>query len=357
MLAENRKEIFIKYLLGTASESERDDVELSFVDDSTFDDFLATEDAMIKEYLRRELPPHDRSLFEENYLKDSPENVRKVFVATAVLDVFNTPTLTRPTSDPVMPALTGWWQNLRSYLGAYGITAIASATSVLIVGLIFGYQYLAALRHEAESLRTENDRLNKTLQEERTRSGEELAETRRRLDKANEQLKNTRPSENRSGEAGGGHDAGAGQDETQPTLAGGTRREPITSPPSPRTGENAHNKDIYAQATGDTLSPQGASKGSETITGEVRKVRIHLLIRPKMAAGPYKVKLRLAGGGERDLEGLPATGTNRGKAVIIELRPEDLAEGNNVFYIYSREPDGSYSKEADDGYVIRVEKR
>jgi hypothetical protein len=319
MVALDRRKLFIKYLLGTASDSERDEVELSFVDDSTFDAFLVTEQDLIKGYLRQELTARDRALFEENYLKDSPENAKKVFVATAVLNHFTPHDSTLPLSDAVTITPKGWWTRVRN-LGLYGVAA--SAISFIAIGLLIGYLYIAALRNEAERLRSENNKLTRMLQEERTRSREELADAHRRLEKANDELKNA--------------------------IA--------TASPSPRPEENLVAKDIYATTDGAVLGPGTSGKHTETITGETKKVRIFLVIGPGVPDGPYQVKFKLANDGERVLHGVPAKRTKHGKAVKIELRPDDLVFGNNVFYLYARQPDGSYPKDADDGYVIRIEK-
>jgi hypothetical protein len=318
MTTPDRRKLFIKYLLGTASDSERDEVELSFVDDSNFDAFLVSEQDLIKGYLRQELTARDKALFEENYLKDSSENAQKVFVATAILNHFTPHDSTLPLPDDgVTITQTGWWTRVRSY----GVAAFVSAISVIVIGLIVGYQYIATLRNEAERLRTENDKLTRTLQEERTRSNEELADTRRKLEKANEELKNA-----------------------------------TAASPSPRPEENLVVKNLYVTTEGTVLGPSTPGKRTETITRETQKVRIFLIIGPGIPAGPYQVKFRLANHEERVLQGVPATRTKHGKAVKIELRPDDLVVGNNVFYLYARQPDGSYPKGADDGYVIRIEK-
>ena len=317
MSPQNRRELFIKYILGTASESERDNVELSFADDSNFDAFLVTEHELIKGYLRQELTPRDRLLFEENYLKDSPENVEKVFVATAVLNLFKPHVSTQPIPDAATSIPEGRQLSLR-----YGLAAFASAIFVLMIGSIIGYQYIASLRNEAKTLRIENDKLTRTLQEERTRSSEELADARRKLEKANEELKNA-------------------------TAA---------ASPSPQPDEKLVAKDIYATTDGPVLGPRTSGKRTETITSETQKVRIFLVIAPRVPNGPYQVKFKLANDIERVLQGIPARRTRHGKAVKIELRPDDLVDGNNVFYLYARQPDGTYPKDADDGYVIRIEK-
>jgi hypothetical protein len=81
------REDFRRYLLGELSDEECGEIESSLLDDGPYEELLATEQDMIDRYARGEMDLRERAAFEVHYVDSSPERLKRVAVASAVMNV------------------------------------------------------------------------------------------------------------------------------------------------------------------------------------------------------------------------------------------------------------------------------
>jgi hypothetical protein len=136
-----------QYLLGELSEENAQRVEEDYlVSDDRFAELLAAEDALIEEFLDRELRGAERARFESRFLS-TPRGRQKVALAAALSGASR------------KPARTPWYRPL------------AAAAAVILLGIIAaGTWQVEVLRSQVDALQRER----KALQESLVRSRAEL---------------------------------------------------------------------------------------------------------------------------------------------------------------------------------------
>jgi voltage-gated potassium channel Kch len=105
----------LRYLLGDLPDEELDEIEELYLEDSNlFEQLVLVEDDLIDDYVRGELSPHDRKLFEMNYLI-SPGRKEKVANAIAVGAYLSRESKAKA-EKPIQGGGLNLWQKLRAFI-------------------------------------------------------------------------------------------------------------------------------------------------------------------------------------------------------------------------------------------------
>ncbi len=152
----------VGYLLGDMSEGEQEQFAARyFADDALFEQLTGVKEELVDAYVRQQLEPRERELFERNFLS-TPEGRQEVTFARALRQTLNELPAPFPALPPASaPVTQPWWSNWH--------WGLAAATACLLLG--FGWQWREnrQLRRELQVLQTrqaEQARLAQTLQDE-----------------------------------------------------------------------------------------------------------------------------------------------------------------------------------------------
>jgi hypothetical protein len=120
----------VSYLLGDLAEEERTRLEERFLRDAEYRELIrAVEDDLIDDYVRGELPPHQRELFEKQF-SAHPQRAQKVELARALSRALSEP---RPAVKTVSIAARAAKTRVRAPISGFRYPLAAAA--VLIIGL------------------------------------------------------------------------------------------------------------------------------------------------------------------------------------------------------------------------------
>ncbi len=130
-IADERREVMIRYLLGALTEEEQNSVEQAyFADREQFEQIRAAENELVDDYVRNRMPPRERELFERNYLK-SPKHRERVAFAGLLLKAADQ-TAAAPVTQSE-PAGSWWSRLLESLRGPQLVFAGAMAAAMLVL--------------------------------------------------------------------------------------------------------------------------------------------------------------------------------------------------------------------------------
>ena len=170
-----------RYLLGTVSETERENIEAEYLtDEGAFEEMLIAEDELVDAYARGELSDQERGQFEKNFLTSERGRDRVHFsqaLAGAVADA-------RPVTDRVKPSpspsfFAALWANLTPKVGVAGVSfavVLVTAFSWLLVERMRMRAELQELRAERARLTEQSKELQRIADAERARSAELAAQ-------------------------------------------------------------------------------------------------------------------------------------------------------------------------------------
>lgn len=135
----DKNELAKRFLLGNLSESERAEIEDSFLtQDEFYQELLIAEDDLIDAYVRDELPAPERALFEQSRLT-LPHSRERVEFAQTLLNSVSGKTAVIPARVPDRGV--SWWQHLAgpfsSRRPALGFAFAAALLVIVVVGLWF----------------------------------------------------------------------------------------------------------------------------------------------------------------------------------------------------------------------------
>jgi len=178
------KKIMIRYLLGTLSKKEEEDLEeLYFTEDNYFEQLRIVEIELIDNYLHQNLSTEDRKYFEQRFLT-SPERYKKVEIARVLLKAANEAQTNSSISDNVAKSWRDIVQiifqpqnrKLNFVLAASGIMALVGGSWLVNEHLRLRSQFkqtqdelisLRALEQQMAIQKERSDKLDKELTQER----------------------------------------------------------------------------------------------------------------------------------------------------------------------------------------------
>ena len=305
---------FERYLLGDLTEDQLADAEVSLADDRAYERFLLAEQNLIDRYLGDELNSHDRRLFEENYLDESPHRWEKVAKAKAIFTVL--PTVAE--SPDLEPALNEqhWFAAMAGSLKR-GATTIGYVLAGLIVVSLGTLAYI--MSRQSGLLAEQSERTRQQLEETTQQRDKEITDLRGTV----EQLKRERD------------DLAKREAELNARLEG-----------------QQQNQSIFAAV----LSPFGLVKGTDeeklhSIPSNTRVVRLSLQLRSGVSYDSYRVLLN----GRMIGETLRTRRISIGEVVVVQLSPRQLNEGTNSIELLGKSSSQAYEKV--DGYSIQIDKK
>ena len=170
-----------RYLLGGASEAERERIEAEFfADEDAFQEMLTAEDDLIDDYARGELSADEREQFERRFLTSSEGRERVHFArAFAVTNgprpVTKTPEVAAPSSLGLFALIFGRSAVLQPVLATIALVALGGSLWLLIERSKMNGE-LNALRTERTTLNNKVQELQQTAETERRRGAETMAQ-------------------------------------------------------------------------------------------------------------------------------------------------------------------------------------
>src|ERR1044072_7862143 len=175
-LKHEEENLALRYLLGDLSEDEKQQVEDHFFNDDTYyESLLVAEDELIYNYLRNELSPRERDLFDSQLAASARRRekveVVKVLMAEATAATLAKAEVIETTTTQISQASPTWWQALRQFfagqVGALQFAMAAATVLLAFVGLWLWMQtsnlklkveMAEAKSHEAEQNASESSR-------------------------------------------------------------------------------------------------------------------------------------------------------------------------------------------------------
>lgn len=170
-----------RYLLGAASEAERERIEAEFfADDDAFQEMLVAEDDLIDDYARGELSGDEREQFEKRFLTSAEGRERVDFArAFAVTNgprpVTKTAEVANPSSPGLFALIFGRSAVLQPVLATIALIALGGSSWLLVERSRINGE-LDALREERTTLNNKVQELQQTAETERRRSTETMAQ-------------------------------------------------------------------------------------------------------------------------------------------------------------------------------------
>lgn len=171
----------IRYLLGGASEAERERIEAEFfADEDAFQEMLAAEDDLIDDYARGDLSADERKQFEGRFLTSSEGRERvhfaRAFAATnGPRPVTKTPEVVTASSPGLLALIFGRPGVLQAALATIAVVAIVGFSGLLVERSRMNRE-LNALRTERTTLNQKVQELEQTADAERRRGAETMAQ-------------------------------------------------------------------------------------------------------------------------------------------------------------------------------------
>jgi len=169
-----------RYLLGVASQSERERLEAEyFSDEDAFEKMLGAEDDLIDAYARGELSNKERRQFEDRFLNSAQGRERVQFARTLAGAVTVAPPLPQQSPTVYQP---GFFSSLWTGGAAWRLAAVSAALVLMVVSawLLFERAKMRAelytLRAQRDSLIQESEKLLQAAETERARSAESTAQ-------------------------------------------------------------------------------------------------------------------------------------------------------------------------------------
>ena len=170
-----------RFLLGGASEAERERIEAEFfADDDAFQEMLVAEDDLIDDYARGELSAEQRKQFEERFLTSSEGRERVHFArafaaANGPQPVTKTREVATPSSPGLFALIFGRSAVLQPVLATIALVALGGFLWLLVERSRINGE-LNALRAERTTLNNKVQELQQTAETERRRSAEAMAQ-------------------------------------------------------------------------------------------------------------------------------------------------------------------------------------
>lgn len=171
-----------RYLLGGASEAERERIEAEFfADEDAFQEMLVAEDDLIDDYARGELSADERKQFEGRFLTSSEGRERVHFArafaaANGPRPVTKTPPeVATPSSPGLFALIFGRSAVLQPVLATIALVALGGFSWLLVERSRVNGE-LNALRAERTTLNNKLQELQQTADTERRRSAETMAQ-------------------------------------------------------------------------------------------------------------------------------------------------------------------------------------
>ena len=326
---------FRRYLLGELSDEECAEIERSLLEDGPYEELLATEQDLIDRYVRGEMDLREGAAFEFHYVDSSPERLKRVAVASAVVNVL--PKLAPPplvqTKKPVyaqslVNLIREFFRRQKQHTVYAGIIMTFLASTVFLA-----YKVLVKPGDVGE--------LEKTVEQLRERLDEAELQSRRREEEANKLRQ-----------------ALATQDDGLKAEILKLRQERDAS--LKRERELA--AEVRGRDTGGTsvpqvipLSPDEGTAGSENDTAStfpIRSKQVRLILRllkpgqARRLPPRYHVSLN----GQVVKERVPVSHTGKGPIVVLNIPAARLVEGTNRIRLDAGE------EFAAIGYVLSVDK-
>lgn len=178
----NREEVAVRYLLGTLSEAEREQLEEQyFSDDDEFENFEVAEDEVVDRYVRGKLTAREVESFEK-VLASSPRLVERVKLARILTDQIESQRqASEVTAKAVVDKEKGSWWNRWFGSGLQLTPAFRVATvSAMVVILFAGSGLIAAWinsRRNAQRLAHEKAQIEQQIARLQTHIANEKART------------------------------------------------------------------------------------------------------------------------------------------------------------------------------------
>ena len=171
-----------RYLLGGASEAERERIEAEFfADEDAFQEMLVAEDDLIDDYARGELSANERKQFEERFLTSSEGRERvhfaRAFAATNRQRpvTTTTPEVATQSSPGLFALIFGRSAVLQPVLATIALVALGGSSWLLIERSRMNGE-LNALRTERTTLNQKVQELEQTADAERRQGAETMAQ-------------------------------------------------------------------------------------------------------------------------------------------------------------------------------------
>lgn len=319
-------DLMIRYLLGNElSAAEQDEVEESFGDADYFEQFLRAEDDLVNEYIRGRLTPHERGLFEANYLS-SARRREKVAIAQALLK------LAPPRPQPAPRGkVADFWDSARAFLRAYNAAVVRSALGIIILALCFLLYRLISL----------TDRLSKVQSELVAEQQREL-ESRKREEELRQQFEEQKLTAERY------------EQELRRQQAEHEQREEDLQRELQRRNSEGLRPLLASAVLYPSLAARGSTSQTKVVVIErgVKWLTLTLVIEQPGDFTVYRVEVAPEAGGEITREVARGKRTDR---VTLKLPTDGLTPGNYTLTVYGIKP-GS-DPQLIEGYEFSIRKR
>ena len=333
----NRRQHFIRYLLGDLTPEESETIENSFSDPTTFDEYLIAEEDLIDAYLRSELPAHQREQFETNYLAISDERKSRVRIARVVLDLAPIAAAAE-SSLPGAPAKATTWAAIKTFFSKYLFNkyVLQYVAAALVLAVLAGL--VIDLKRQVDRMRAESamvDARKQELEEEKIRFRQREQQLQQEYDE--QRITRDRLAQQLQKES----------EEHQERVRQLMKElEQVNS-------DRARNFEalIFAfphQTKGTTESP-------EIIRATAKWITIKLILTRDVPYTTYRADLEFDSN-VISQDALKDETTRQGRAVGMRPIPADkIPEGNVTITLYGLDQDGKY--QPVDGYTISLRKK
>lgn len=166
--------LLVRYLLGTLSDAERDELETRYFSEAALLELLlATENELIEDYTDGRLSADERRNFEQYYLRTPEKRSRVNLVNQLRKSAFELAAESRR-GDERKQSRASWWQNLQSFLSPQSSTArLAVGFGSLVI--VFGVIWLAYQNQNLRSRIRLQDQAEVALKGERRELERQLA--------------------------------------------------------------------------------------------------------------------------------------------------------------------------------------
>ncbi len=169
------EQLFIRYLLGTLPEAERDELEARyFRDPALLELLLVTENQLIEDYTDGRLSADERRNFEQNYLQTPEKRYRVSLVSRLRRSASELTGETHASHDYRKQSGASWWQQVLAFFSPQNPTA-RLAMGFASLAVIFGGVWLAYQNQNLRSRIRWQEQAEATLKEEKQELERQLA--------------------------------------------------------------------------------------------------------------------------------------------------------------------------------------